>query len=314
MNKHVIAYDIGGTKIKSGLIAPSGGIADQINMPSRAREGPAGVMAAAQDATRAVLQGNNAGRLAGGGISTAGTVRKERGIIGGAADLMPGWSGFKIKEAFESMLSQRVVVDNDGNCALYAEARKQALMDKDIVLLALGTGLGGAIYSKGGVREGAFALSGHFGQTLVGGLSDADEWQPLETALSGDGLGNIARQILSEGNPSADALGLFPDGHAVISGLPSSDIARAALSRWIRLLARTCHNIQWNYDPDTIIIGGGMIESKETWWREFQKTLMDINRRFNLPCDMDVRPALLGNDAAMVGAGLMAWQELGIQS
>jgi len=271
-------------------------------------------MAAARHATRAILGRNHIGRLAGGGISTAGVVRKEQGLIGGATDLMPGWSGFRVKEAFESMLSQRVVVDNDGNCALYAEARRQSLMDKDVVLLALGTGLGGAIYSSGVVREGAFALSGHFGQTLVGGLSDADEWQPLETALSGNGLGNIARRILGERNPGADALALFPDGQAVIAGLDSSDAARTALSRWSRLLARTCHNIQWNYDPDTIIIGGGMIESKEAWWQQFQESLADLNQRFGLPCEMDVRPAVLGNDAAMVGAGLMAWHDPGMQS
>ena len=312
MNKHVIAYDIGGTKIKSGLIAPSGEIADQINVPTRALEGPAGIMAAAEHATRSILERNDAGRLAGGGVSTAGVVRAEQGSIAAVVDFMPGWKGFGIKQAFESMLNQRVVVENDGNCALYAEARKQCLMDKDIALLALGTGLGGALYSNGAVRKGAFALSGHFGQTLVGALSDADGWQPLETALSGSGLANIARRISGERNPNAAAPDLFPDGHAVIAGLASSDAARAALSQWTRLLARTCHNIQWNYDPDAVIIGGGMIDSKEAWWQEFQESLADINQRFGLPCDMDVRPALLSNDAAMVGAGLMAWHELGM--
>jgi len=322
MNRCVIACDIGGTKLKSGLIAPSGEIVDQLEGASRADEGPAGILATAQGLIRAMLGRNQIDQIAGAGVATSGAVDKKRGVIRSSADFMPGWHGFEIKKSFESMLApmqtpgqtpgraRHVVVDNDGNCALHAEVRSQSLEHGDVVLLALGTGLGGAIYANGRVREGASALSGHFGQTLVGEATRPDEWRKLETHLSGSGLAMLARRLLEESDQQADPAARFPDGHSVISAMPASEFARAALSRWIRLLAITCHNIQWNYDPETIIIGGGMIEAKEAWWADFLQTLTSINRQFRLHREMDVRPATLGNDAAMVGAGLMAWETL----
>jgi len=285
---------------------------------SRADEGPAGILATAQGLIRAMLGRNQIDQIAGAGVATSGAVDKKRGVIRSSADFMPGWHGFEIKKSFESMLAPmqtpgrawHVVVDNDGNCALHAEVRSQSLEHGDVVLLALGTGLGGAIYANGRVREGASALSGHFGQTLVGEATRPDEWRKLETHLSGSGLAMLARRLLEESDQQADPAARFPDGHSVISAMPASEFARAALSRWIRLLAITCHNIQWNYDPERIIIGGGMIEANEAWWADFLQTLTSINRQFRLHREMDVRPATLGNDAAMVGAGLMAWETL----
>ncbi len=314
----VIACDIGGTKLKSGLVAPSGEIIDQLEGASRAREGPAAILGLVQELVGTLLARNHSHQIVGAGVATGGAVDREQGVIRSSADFMPDWRGFAIKKSFESMLAsmfaQDVVVDNDGNCALYAEVRRQSLELRDVVFLALGTGLGGAIYSNGRVREGAGALSGHFGQTLVGEATNPDDWRQLETHLSGSGLARLARHVLKERGCRAGAPEAFPDGRSVIAALPASgaarEAAREALSRWTRLLAIVCHNIQWNYDPETIIIGGGMIGAKETWWADFSQALADINERFGLHREMDVRPAALGNDAAMVGAGLMAWEAL----
>ena len=311
MNNAIIAYDIGGTKVKSGLISSSGQIIDQSTTLSRAGEGPSAIMAAASSLTASLRARNPTVNIRAGAVATGGVVSRESGSIEAAVDFMPGWGGFEIVKAFRQLVGHRVQVDNDGNCALFAEIKAQNLEDKDAVLLALGTGLGGALYLDGSVRGGAAALAGHFGQTLVGELSTAGEWQQLETFLSGNGLANMARSVVKEHDPSVDPEKLFADGQAVIAAVPHSDVAKTALSRWARLLARTCHNIQWNYDPDTIIIGGGMVEAKSSWWPEFEQSLKNVNARFGLPQPMDVRPAQLGNDAAMVGAALMAWAQLG---
>ncbi len=310
MSNAILSYDIGGTKIKSGLVRQSGEVIDQATTSSQASTGPLGIMAAADSITGPLLARNPTVKVCAGAVATGGVVDKEQGIIGTAVDFMPGWGGFEIEKAFRELVGHQVQIDNDGNCALFAEIKSQHLDDKDAVLLALGTGLGGALYLDGSVRVGASALAGHFGQTLVGGLSAAEEWQQLETFLSGSGLANMAQHIVSEHDLNDDPEQLFPDGHAVLSALPHSDIAKTALSRWTRLLARTCHNIQWSYDPDTIIIGGGMVEAKSLWWSEFQQSLCNVNKRFRLPRQMDVRPAQLGNNAAMVGAALMAWAQL----
>ncbi len=326
MTPCVIAYDIGGSKIRAGLIASSGDILDQSEASSRAREGPHGIVSAAHGLTRKLLGRNrqHIDHVPAVGVSTGGVVQTQQGVITAAADFMPGWKGFAIRKAFESMSCQRVLIDNDGNCALYAEVWKQSLADRDAVLLALGTGLGGAIYSNASLRTGAFFLAGHFGQTLVGDLSRPEEWERLETTLSGDGLAKLARRLQGERASDGDSddenyvSTSFADGHAVIAALSAGgvagDVAKAAVSRWVGLLARTCHNLQWNYDPATIIIGGGMIEAKAAWWPQFCQSLEAVNQRFDSPANMDVRPAALGNDAAMVGAGLMAWHEVGPQN
>ncbi|MBC6412632.1 MAG: ROK family protein [Hyphomonadaceae bacterium] len=311
MTSFVIAFDIGGTKVKAGIISSSGEILDKAGTSSRAREGPGGIISAAQHVRRELLENNPHVNITGCGVSTGGVVCRDSGAIRAAVDFMPGWKGFEIRAAFAGFLNKDVVVDNDGNCALFAEVHRQSLDQNDVILLALGTGLGGAIYSGGSVRGGASSLAGHFGQTLVGELFGVDEWEQLESALSGAGLALMARRILKERDLTVDPEDSFPDGHAVIKALKHNEMASEALSRWVRLLARTCHNIQWNYDPDTIIIGGGMSDAKNIWWPRFSKCLSHVNQRFGLPRDMDVRPAALGNDAAIVGAGLMAWSGLG---
>lgn len=310
MTDAIISYDIGGTKIRSGLVLLSGQLVDWSETSSKASDGPSGIRAAAESLTKVLLARNVAVNICAGAVSTGGVVDKQQGTIGAAATFMPGWSGYEIEKAFQSLVGHKVFVNNDGNCALFAEVKVQKLEEWDTVMLALGTGLGGALYLNGSIRRGSSALAGHFGQTLVGGLSSADEWEQLETFLSGSGLAKLAQGVAKERDRSADSSKLFPDGHAVISALSFSDIATTALSRWVRLLARTCHNIQWSYDPDAIVIGGGMIEAKSIWWPRFEQALQGVNERFRLPCRMDVRPACLGNDAAMLGAGLIAWTKI----
>ena len=313
MTEAIISFDIGGTKIKSGLVLKSGEVIDQSTASSRASDGPEAIMSVAQSLSSALLSQNEDITIGAGAVSTGGVVDNDKGIIRTAFDFMPGWGGFEIKKAFEKMVSQPVLIDNDGNCALFAEIDKQELNDQDVAMLVLGTGLGGALYLDGNVRGGASALAGHFGQTLIGGFSTTDEWEQLETFLSGSGLGNIARRIVKENDGSCDPEILFPDGQAVVNALSDSEIANTALTHWVSLLARTCHNIQWNYDPDIILIGGGMIEAKARWWPQFEQALADVNQRFRLPGSMDVRPASLNNNAAMVGAALMAWAQLEAQ-
>ncbi|MBC6428689.1 MAG: ROK family protein [Cellvibrionales bacterium] len=310
MTKFVMAYDIGGTKIKAGLIAPSGEIQDQATAASHAQGGPQAIMASATQLTEQIMARNKEIKIIGTGIATAGVVDKKQGKISASANHIADWQNFPIQTAFTQLLGKHTVIDNDGNCALLAEVHAQSLEQSDIIFLALGTGLGGAIYSNGKIRTGKTSLAGHFGQTLIGDLSTPENWQCLETILSGSGLAKLARQKITQHESVPTAKELFPDSRAVLRAIANNTAAQAALTQWIHLLANTCHSLQWNYDPDILILGGGLIDAAKIWWHQFTACLTQINSNHHLPAPMDVRPAILGNDAAMVGAGLMAWHAI----
>src|SRR5262249_34917600 len=106
--------------------------------------------------------------LAGVGIATAGIVDPDTGEIVGSTGNLPGWTGTKLKQVLESKTMLPVHVDNDANAAAYGEAHVRNLKDKEcVILLTLGTGLGGGILIKGQLYRGAHFSAGECGHIRI---------------------------------------------------------------------------------------------------------------------------------------------------
>ena len=314
--KAVIAIDIGGTKIRAGLVAADGTVLHAETSPSRAHKGVSDALAQMCDAVQGMqLYAANAGiAMHAIGISAAGAIDAKRGVVVSATDAIPQWAGTNVRAFFTQGLELECAVDNDARCALIGELWRGTQIENTdnapVVMLTLGTGLGGAMLMNSQVLAGAHLLAGHLGRTIVWD-NNAQKYCPLEHLVSGSGLLNIYAQL-----PNAEQYPVA-DGQALISAVEHGEaaaktLATQALTLWVEHLARAIVNLSWLLDPRQIIIGGGVIQAKHLWWDQ----LLAAVEKSDLPTNrMVLSPAALGNDAGMIGAAKLAWQILdGAQS
>ncbi len=300
-----ISVDIGGTKIRAAVIGRDGALMAGTRHPTGAARGGKHVLSVVEgciDELRSGLSTSHA--LIGIGISSAGVIEPETGLVVSSAPNIPGWVGMPLGAHFTNRYSTLVVADNDANCALVGEVWRgnhSMTAGRSAVMLTLGTGLGGAMMVDGRLVTGAHHLTGHYGIARM--------WDPysqqqvkIEHLVSGSGLGNVYRQIV----PGTTPVG----GAEVIERFEADEAdARLAIERWCEHLALQIHNLHWIIDPDRIIIGGGMVDSRHHWW-----PLLEANLAAHLAAhlaDSSVKvplvAATLGNDAGVYGAARLVF-------
>lgn len=294
MTRACFAIDVGGTKIAAALVDARGVVLASARRPTPATEGGAAVlaqMAACLDELAAAASGHE---LSGIGISAAGVIDPASAIVLDATDAIQGWKGQDLGAYFKARFAMPVWADNDVNCALLGELWQNpalAGVTGTVAMLTLGTGLGGALAHQGHLLQGRHHLAGHFGRALVAGA--AGRLAPVESLISGTGLLNLYRQ---RGGRDAS------HGAAVMALAHSRDtLAVAALDEWLGHLAVQLHNLHWSIDPDLVLLGGGVIDSRAQWWDGLERRLAALG------VPLAIAPAALGNQAGLVGAAKLVW-------
>jgi glucokinase len=293
MTEIAIAIDIGGTKIRGAAIDRDGNMLTSNRLPTAAVNGAEHVLATIRQSISALLAEINKDThtVIGLGISSAGVIEPTHGQVMNAADQIPGWKGIQLGSMFSREFGLPAYADNDANCALVGEAwhgKHDVKSGATLLMLTLGTGLGGAIMVDGCLQSGHHHLTGHFGLAKM--------WDPVSASLvtvehlvSGTGLGNVYRQHVA--TPSAVS------GDAVIALVSHGDKpAIVALDAWLDHLALQLHNFYWMIDPDLIIIGGGVVDSRALWWPQL------VEKLNALKVVSPIAVATLGNDAGVYGA------------
>lgn len=295
---HVVALDIGGTKIRAGLVDGDG---RAIVATTRATDGSDGrrSILSGIDAAIGELLNRSATAPVGIGIATAGVV-DAAGTIVDATPSLPDWKGTALADHVRERWGLPVRVENDGKATLIAElASRPALRDGIAVLLTLGTGLGGAIAIDGRVLDGAGHVTGHFGMSRSG-IDAHGRPLPLEHYVSGAGL---ARLMAGRANRQVT------DSRAVLAGVRVGDpVAVAARDAWVDRLAALIADLRWMLDPHWLVLGGGVVDARDCWWDRLEERLAAIGAR------LSPVPASHGSDAAMLGAARIALAMLEEQS
>lgn len=309
-----LGVDIGGTKIAAGVVDEAGTV-----LARGRRETPHRSTAPhlVEDAIVDVV-GELAGRhpVEAVGVGAAGFVDAARGSVLFSAHL--SWRYEPLQDALAGRLALPVVVENDANCAAWGEWRFGAGHGEDRLLVVnLGTGIGGGIVLDGRLERGRYGVAGEFGhmQVVPGGhRCECGNRGCWEQYASGRALVREARGLAASGSPMAHRLleraGNDPAG---ISGELVAELALAAdpasqelfgdLGSWLGVgLA----NLAAAFDPGRFVIGGGVSEAGElllTPAREaFRRGL--TGRGFRP--EADVVRAGLGVDAGVVGAADLA--------
>ena len=290
----VLGVDLGGTAIKLGLFSLEGELLAEHQRPTPQPATPGSVCVEIVDAI-SVLDPH--GRAAVVGIGLPGPMDADARVARICINL-PGWEEVPLAAWLEPRLKRRVTLANDGNCALVGEAWKGAAAGfSDVLLLTLGTGVGG------GVMLGGQLFTGHNGAAAEPGLitlfpdgpdCNSGNRGSLEQFASITGL-----KRLSGSEPSSLAMA-------------ASDGDAKALAHWERygqLLGTGISSLVYAFTPQLVLVGGGLAGASEHFLpavrREVSTRVQAVSRE-----GLQIKPCALGNGAGRLGAARLAIQRL----
>ncbi|MNX11386.1 Glucokinase [compost metagenome] len=301
-----LGLDLGGTKVFAGLVDETGAVLRTWRFPTPAQGGGEAIMQALSTASQeaiAALDPHERESLVGIGVSSAGHIDPVSGKVLYCTPNLPGWSGMAIADhlraAFAAHFPDLVVAaDNDGNAATFGEAWCGGGQGVDnLVMMTIGTGLGGGIIVDGHLVHGSRAGGAEIGHTILvpdGLPCNCGQNGCLESYVSGTALGKAAARA-GHWDPAPSSYQLFQmarEGDALALGL---------IREMAEHLATAIVTIINFVDPERILLGGGVGEQgdlflpmvKEAVSRRYGERGWDPER---------VRMAVLGEKAGMIGA------------
>jgi glucokinase len=316
-NGFAVGIEIGGSVLRLGLIASDGRVLRSARKASahlRDQSRAAGLLRTDIDSFLAESNVSPAD-CAGIGIGMAGLVDNERRTMILASNL--GWRDFHLGDEISSLTKVRTIVDKDTNMAAVGELAVGAGVGlRSFVYATLGTGVGGAVIYNGRLLRGIGNRAGEFGHVLLDGPEECGCGYRgcLETVAGGVAVAREARKALEGGAHSTirDVVsGLLKDitAQTVVEAAENGDdVAHEILDRAAHATAVSLLNAIRMIYPEAVIIGGSLGTS--TFVFESIREFVEANSVFpgtHLP-PVRVFPAGLGDDAAIVGAGLSVFQ------
>ena len=301
----ISVFDIGGTFIKHGLFDGST-LCDVRQIPTEAHLGTDHLIAALADILRQELQ---EAPLDGIGISTRGQVDTAAGrIIYDPPEVIPGYSGTCLRQELRSALEcdaiadLPIAVENDGNCAALAENRAGAAKGfADCICVVFGTAIGGAILSDHQVYHGCGYSAGEFGMIqFPDGCGGSVYYENFASVTQLVQLVSAADPSLTNGLKIAAAL------KAADAGTVTTPVSEA-VDAWARRAALGLSSLIHIFNPPCLVLGGGIMESEEIFRRVRRETQALLAPGFET---VQIRPALLGNRAGMLGAGYLVLEAM----
>ena len=293
----VIGIDLGGTKIKACLIDRDGNILDSNSIDTEAKKGREVVL----NNIKKAIYGMDYKQAIAVGIGTPGFIDSENGIVTFAGNI-DGWSGLNLKKAVEEFVELPVFVENDANIALLAEKWIGSCKDSsNIVMITLGTGVGGAVYNeKGGLLSGAHFQGAELGHMILhpnGDYCTCGQYGCVEAYCAGTALGKNYKQLTGEDLT----------GEQILARVDRDPAAKEVLNNYQENLAHFLTSLRNIFDPEVIVVGGGVIHSKDIWWDGMIEKFNDI---CNNTINISVIPAKFLNDSGVIGAGKIAFERI----
>lgn len=310
-----VGVDLGGTKAAVGVVGSDGSVLSSTSAASHGLSADELVEMLVSEVS-AALATSHGPACAGLGIPCR--IDQARGYVIDAVNLP--LRDLPIRDLLRDRLGVPVLIDNDGNCAAFAEHRIGAARGAtNAVLLTLGTGIGGGLVINGEIYRGSTGSGAELGHIPV--RANGPQCQGtcpgrgcVETLASGTA---IAREghAAAERNPDSALGAALADGRVIDGALVSrvahegDETAREVLAEAGRYLGYALVALANTFEPDVIVIGGGAAAAGELILAPAREVL---KRRALTPQNQTpVRGAGLGPEAGMIGAALMAIEQTG---
>ncbi len=303
-----IGLDIGGTKVLGVVLADDGTVVREARLASP----HTGLDVLVQTGASIVTQLDAPGVPI--GVGAAGLVDHD-GVVRYAPNL-PNVREAPLRDALAEATGRVVVVDNDAAVATLGEVTYGAAMGKrDVLLVTLGTGIGGGFLFDGRPYRGAHnfgAEIGHFTVVLDGPLCACGERGHWESIASGTALGRMAREVVSKGGGAAIVAAAGGDigavsgthvGRAAATGDPD---ARGLLVQYAENVAVGLVSLANILDPECIVIAGGLVELGPLLFGPLREAFGRHIEGGGYRPPIPIIPAELGERAGAVGAAVLA--------
>lgn len=300
-----IGVDVGGTKLIAAAVAEDGTILER-----RRQSTPAGDGDQVLRTVLEIVEALDDGRALPVGVGIAGIV-DPAGVVRYGPNI--GVRDFPLTARIRAATGRHAVVKNDATVAAFGEARAGAGRGAEsLIMLTLGTGVGGGIVLDGGIVEGRHGFAGELGHVIVsegGRRCPCGNRGCVEAYASGSAIGLMAREGLVDREVTSSLREVVQlDGKAVTTAAQAGDaFAREILREagtWLGVAMASLANA---LDPEVILVGGGAAIQAGDFVIPAARTAMGErligSKHREVP---DVVPATLSDDAGMIGAALLA--------
>ncbi len=305
MSKYVFGVDVGGTTVKLGLFCEDGRLMDKWEIPTDKRNGGSAILPDVANSILAKMQEKGIAKsdVAGVGIDTPGPVNEE-GVVNKAENL--GWGVTDVPGILKKYLDFPIKSGNDANVAAFGEMWQGGGKGyRNLVVVTLGTGVGGGIIINGKILTGAMGAGGEIGHMHV----EDQETVPcncglygcLEQYASATGIARLARRRLEKD----DAPSILRDSEitakAVFDAVKAGDnVAVEIAEEFGDYLGKGLSQIAAVVNPEVFVIGGGVSKAGEILFDFIRPAFKKY--AFHACRETDMVLATLGNDAGIYGA------------
>jgi glucokinase len=308
-----VGVDVGGTKVLGGVVDASGKVL-ATSRRDTPREGGIELTKTIAAVALELMQDHSITAV---GVSAAGFVSSDRKTMLATPNIAD-WNGVQLDVELTKLIGLPVVIENDANAAAWGEAKFGAGRNQaHMMMLTIGTGVGGGIVVNNELYRGAFGIAAEFGHLRVvpeGHLCGCGARGCFEQYASGSALRrhareaisaspDLARNLLARGDGTIDGL----TGQAITDAARDGDaVALAAFQTTAQYLGAGIASLAVLLDPSCVVIGGGVIDAGEILLaptREAMKRYMPFAGKHPYP---EIVAAELGNEAGLVGVADLA--------
>ena len=308
MAVNAIGIDIGGTKVLGGVVTGTGEILATARRDTP-REGGRALTEAIANVANELAQQYPVDSI---GVSAAGFISSDRQTMLATPNIS-NWNGVNLVAELTEILHKKIVLENDANAAAWGEFKFGAGRGRnDLMMLTLGTGVGGGLILGGSVFRGAFGIGAELGHIRLvpdGQLCGCGIRGCLEQYASGSALLRHAREAI-DASPLL-ARNLLDRGDGTIEGLRGNHIteaardgdpvAIAAFNTMATYLGAGIASLCAVIDPSCVVLGGGVIDAGELFLgptRDAALRLIPFSGKHPYP---EIVAAVLGNHAGLFG-------------
>lgn len=297
-----LGIDIGGTAAKIGIVTDRGEITEMDSFSVSFDHYKTPIIETVVKNTDIFLEriGMIPSELSGIGVSATGQINVLEGTVAGSAGHIDNWLGTPVKQILEEHYHIPAAVANDANCAVIGEQWRGAAKEcRNVIMITIGTGVGGGIIVQDQLLLGAVGIAGELGHFTVKkdgipctcGNRGCYERYASTTAL-------VRRVTERLGNPSDISI----DGRYIFKQVSEgNEEIREILEDWIEDIAVGLTGLIHIFNPETVIIGGGVSQQEELFIQPLKEKIM----KKAMPCfrkNLRICAAKLGNNAGLLGA------------
>ena len=307
--KYYVGIDIGGTFIKGGVVTEKGEIIYSNKIKTEVEKGNDKIVENINTLINMLLEKSNTNKqnVIGVGIGVPGTIDSEKGIVVCAHNLK--FYNFEIVDKLKALSKLEVKIENDANLALIGEAMFGAAKGcSDVVMITLGTGVGGGAIVKGKLLEGNKSAGAEFGHSVLvvdGNQCSCGRKGCFEAYSSATALINKTKELMEQNkNSKIWEVGSIKnvDGETFFKYVKTDETAQQVLNWYLKYLACGVVNYANVFRPQVFVVGGGIANQGEVIIKPLNDYMKKDLFASGMSPDVKVVAATLGNNAGVLGS------------